>query len=300
MAFDENGNLETGKTKCDKIWGMIAWDVKRKKRVSNGRCGRFLGIFHKICFSIDVLLIVLVVYYPGKKGWTVEYGLHTTTFKITGTAKDNGKPPRVWEAADLMDPPEQTNAFFLTTKMERVPNQRFSPSCPTIRTCNGDEDCKSIGLNHARGRQHDGECKRGFCEVPGTWCPLPDERDETSFDVRSIHDLSKINVVIRNTVFFPDATKNITNVNDDVNALKCSYDKSSDTHKWCPVFSIERILNQAGVIGSNEIRDLTLEGIHTILSILELCSVFVNLKLLRSQLSARSCYFGSPGLTGSC
>ena len=256
MTYDENGNPEPGKT----IWDMIAWDVERRKNVSNGRCGRFLGILYIIGLGIAIVGIFLVVYWPGRKGWTVEHGLHTTTFKITGTAKDDGKPSRVWEAADLADPPEQANAFFLTTRMERVPNQRFSALCPTIRECTRSENCKSIGLTHARGRQRDGECKRGFCEVPDTWCPLPDERDETSFDVRSIHDLSKISVVIRNTVFFPDATKNITNVNDDVNALKCSYDKSSDSHKWCPVFSMERILNQAGIRGDKEVRDVTLEG----------------------------------------
>ena len=261
MAFDENGNPTAGETKCNKCFDFIAWDVERKKKVSNGCCGRFLGILYTILLIGAVVGIVLVVYYPGKTGWTVEYGLHTTTFKITGTAKDNGKPPRVWEAADLADPPEQANDFFLTTKMERVPNQKFSPLCSTTRKCIRDEDCKSIGLTRARGRQRDGECVLGgFCMVPDTWCPLPDERDETSFDVRSIQDLSNINVVIRNTVFFPNAVKNITNVNSNANEFKCSYDMSSDTKKWCPVFSLKRILNQAGIRGDKEIREVTLEG----------------------------------------
>ena len=237
------------------------YDVERKKKVTNRRCGIFLCGFYALLF-IGAFLAMPLMVFVGKKGWTVEHGLHTTTFKITGTAKDNRKPPRVWEAADLEDPPEQSNAFFLTTKMERVPNQKFQSLCSTNRKCIRDEDCKSIGLNRARGRQRDGECVLGgFCMVPDTWCPLPDDQDETSFDVRSIQDLSKISVVIRNTVFFPKAKKNITNVNADVNDFNCTYNKGSD--KWCPVFTMNRILNEVGIKGEQAIHNVVEEGMNT-------------------------------------
>ena len=211
-------------TFSEMLWGAIQWEVNRKKKLGNIYCGLFLRIFYIICVIGAVTGIVLVVFYPGKKGWTKEHGKHTTTFKITGTASISGKTPGIWDAADLEDPPEQTNAFFLTTKIQRVPNQRFNSSCFTNRACKHDGDCKDIGIHHIRGRQQDGKCALGgYCVVRNTWCPLPEEEEnKTNIDTRFVRDLSGISIVIRNTAFFSTAKFNVTNMLHDKHDLECT------------------------------------------------------------------------------
>ena len=248
---------------CETVEDLVAWKVQRTKKLTNRRCGLCLGIFYTICVIVAVAAIVLVVYYPGKKGWTKEHGQHTTTFKITGTANISGSSSGIWEAADLEDPPEQTDALFLGTKIQHVPNQRFRTLCYTNRSCSSDEDCKDIGLHYRKEQHHDGECMPGgYCVVHNTWCPLPDEGEghQTNVHVRLIRDLSNIRIIIRDTVFFLKAEKNITNVVNDTNNFDCEYDKSSEIYKWCPVFTVTRILDDAGVTGAHKIGSIMKEG----------------------------------------
>ena len=246
----------------------IEWAVSRKKKLTNHRCGLFLDIFYIICVFGAVAATFGVVIYPGKKGWTKEHGQHTTTFKITGTANISGSSSGIWEAADLEDPLEQTEALFLSTKIQHLPSQSFRPLCSTKRRCIHPEDCKDIGIHYRNEQRRDGECgANGYCVVHSTWCPFPEEYEgnQTNVHERWIRDLSNIRITIRDTVFFSKARKNITNVISDTNNFDCEYDKSSEIYKWCPVFTVTAILDRAGIKGAHKIGSIMKKGMKFLL-----------------------------------
>lgn len=245
---------------------LCVWEVKRKKKVTNKPCGKFLCSLYFFLLLGALAFIILVVYGPGKKGWTEYHGLHTTTFKVSGTAEDDNTPI-IWDAADLADPPEQASTLFMTTNLWRIRNQTFNEFCPTSRQCEHDEDCKDIGFHIPGGKQHDGICgNRRICEVHDTWCPFPEEEYRKNLDFHVIKDLSNIKVTIRNTVFFLDGkkniAKNITNVDSDVRDLTCEHD--SGDNKWCPVFTMKKILSEAGISDDQGIQNIINEGMKSI------------------------------------
>ena len=156
-----------------------------------------------------------------------------------------------------MSPPQENNAFFVTTNVIITPNQTQgscpeAPNVPGARCKPANNTCKSgqslplgHGVNTGKCVKNDAVGEIDTCEILA-WCPV--ERDVQPLRNRGLLEASKeFTVLIKNHIEFPAYGKRRSNILDSSNQSylqSCLYDVESDP--FCPVFRLETIVTLAG------------------------------------------------------
>ena len=175
---------------------------------------------------------------------------------------------RIWDDADYVIPPSETNAFFVMTNVVITPNQTRG-KCPEDHLENPDIICGNSSLeqptNHTKnnrcvkGRIYDhtshgretGHCVKSdrdknysiyACEIVG-WCPV--ELDVLPMSDRPlIQGTENFTVLIKNAISFPWFDHEKYRRNNKPNGI-CMYEPKNESTWLCPIFRLGDIVELA-------------------------------------------------------
>ncbi|KAK8766834.1 hypothetical protein V5799_006385 [Amblyomma americanum] len=168
---------------------------------------------------------------------------------------------RVWDIADIVVPPEESNQFFVTTNLIITPSQEIKncPEDPSIKEarCKSENDTTSctagksimIGNGVMTGR-----CVKAakpnetlhVCEISG-WCPVEQDYGPLKDGTPLLSDVRNFTVLIKNYIEFSLFHVRRSNLHDIENSTYikyCRYHPEKDPH--CPVFRIGDMVDAAG------------------------------------------------------
>ncbi|XP_072043604.1 P2X purinoceptor 4-like isoform X2 [Amphiura filiformis] len=170
--------------------------------------------------------------------------------------KDPTPYNRIWDPADYVVPPEQTDAFFVMSNMIITQDQQMStcaedPGMLNV-SCTTNDDCPA-GVPVVNGNGvRTGNCTTytypdgnttKTCEIHA-WCPV--EYDQTPLNGSAVlRDIVNFTVLIKNTAQFTKfnfSKRNILETSDADYLKGCTYNKKTD--KFCPIFKLGDIISE--------------------------------------------------------
>jgi len=170
-------------------------------------------VYYSLTFALIGYVLIYTVYI--KKGYQ-EYDtlVGSTVVKVKGSAySGNYTNPIVYDEYDLVQPPIQPGAVFITTNMKNTYNQTRGfcagnlqgTTSETDETCscsyaNNVNDCCSLGVLTENGMKM-GRCADGtYCEL-STWCPLESPATD---NLSILDDVRNFTVFVRVSIQFPN------------------------------------------------------------------------------------------------
>ena len=224
---------------------------------------RFIGILQRFVQLVIIAYVVGYVFIAHKGYQYIDNGaVSGTTTKIKGVAYTNDLDVRVgeqlWDAADLIVPPEENGAFFITTNIITTHNQTQGECTENAwgTNCTVDSDCEPKGtLLHLAHGSSTGRCDilAGHCIVKA-WCPIENDDLPANGSYATLNNTKDWTVMIKNHVHFPYYKKTRSNMIEmiDIHYLrKCVY--HHERNPYCPIFRLKDIVSLA------ETRNATIE-----------------------------------------
>lgn len=194
-----------------------------------------LSLVHRAMQLFTVVYVVIYIYWFKHGYQKEEDGLGTVSIKVKGVghtrwdvapdAADAGYMPstglgamRVQDAVDIVYPPKEEGAMFLTTNFVDVPKQSRG-RCPSLYTedaCASDADCPKATPSKSLIGYRTGVCSQSqhTCEVLG-WCPT--ERalaNGTTAEENVLAEVERFSIFARVAIDFPFANKATNNLRD--------------------------------------------------------------------------------------
>ncbi|XP_003746828.2 P2X purinoceptor 4 [Galendromus occidentalis] len=163
---------------------------------------------------------------------------------------------RIWDVSDLVVPPSEPDAFFVTTNL--IITEQVTARCPEElmkdSTCESDSDCedgRTLLLGHG---SQTGSCvaadhptaHQGVCEIRG-WCPVEYDEGPLKGNQALLSGVQNFTVLLKNYIEFPTFRLKLRNIADSQNRSylqTCVY--NPDTHPHCPKFRLGDIINATG------------------------------------------------------
>ncbi|XP_062503812.1 P2X purinoceptor 4-like [Corticium candelabrum] len=205
---------------------------------------------------VGYILGYVIVYQKGYQDTDLVVSSVTTKMKGTAMASDD----QLWDVADYVVPPEETNAVFVTTNAVITSDQTQSICGEDIELapCQVDSDCQeNVYVRNGNGIQT-GLCNMttNSCEIRA-WCPV---ENDTLPDPPLLGDAPKnFTLLIKNSIEFQkfDFTKrNILDRTDKNFLASCTYDDNDSLRQFCPIFVLAQTVADANANWS----DLALNG----------------------------------------
>ncbi|XP_059179557.1 P2X purinoceptor 4-like isoform X2 [Physella acuta] len=177
---------------------------------------------------------------------------------------------RTWDVADYVIPPQENSAFFVMTNVVPTLNQTqsYCSEDPTIQDvqCKTDSDCERIkgyimpgGNGPITGKCVNSTGHNKTCEIFG-WCPVENPALYKNLTEPILAGSQNFTVFIKNNIEFPKFKVMRRNVLDfytsDADLGNCRWNRSDSKGKYCPIFVLDDIANDAGV----KYDDLTIQG----------------------------------------
>ena len=207
-----------------------------------------LSIVHRSMQLFTVVYVVLYIYWF-KHGYQLEEkGIGSVSVKVKGvghTAWDDGEAAtkhglasmRVQDAVDIVYPPKEEGALFLTTNYADVPRQSRG-TCPSLSvedTCAADADCPRGTPAESQFGIRTGKCsERKRCTVLG-WCPTETNNGSTPTQ-DMLAEVEHFTIFARVAIDFPFADVRTNNLHDG------SEDVPSDLTAGVNLFEVADVL----------------------------------------------------------
>ena len=175
---------------------------------------------------------------------------------------------RIWDEADYVIPPSESNAFFIMTNAVITPNQTRG-TCPEDHfelsdiTCNfprhlanktrrnRDQCIKRRIFSYKSHGPETGNCIRSdrddesvyVCEIRA-WCPI--ELDKLPIPNEPLlKNTDDFTVLLKNSISFPWFGADIYRRNNMPNGI-CKFDPNDTSSYFCPIFRLGDIVKLAG------------------------------------------------------
>lgn len=189
-------------------------------------CAYYSIILLVVCYIVGYMVVL-------KKGYqTFDQVVGSTMIKVKGVATLNSTQRIVFDADDLVVPPLQPDAVFITTNFQESPNQIRSV-CPGRDSCNcshGDVSVCCKRADKTSNGENTGVCSNeGYCEV-SAWCPVEKQNVEDQI----LEEVRTWTVYIRTNVNFPKFKAKLTNAPTGVPEFGVS------------LFTVEQMINATG------------------------------------------------------
>ncbi|RWR99873.1 P2X purinoceptor 4-like protein [Dinothrombium tinctorium] len=232
-----------------------------------------IGVLNRF-IQLSIVLYVICYAIVWKKGYQeFDYVESSVTSKVKGVAFTNFSEDqfkhfinesmreyynRVWDVSDYIVPPEENNAFFVTTNLIITPNQKLGicPEDPSLKTAHCDplnNTCVDGKTDLFGNGAQTGECVLSdreesvhVCQIRA-WCPV--ERDELPLKNKTalLAGTKNSTVLIKNSIKFSKfgvSLRNILKTTNETYLKKCRYNAFTDPQ--CPVFVLNDIVKAAG------------------------------------------------------
>ena len=222
-----------------------------------------IGIMSRL---VQILIISYVIGFVlvHKKGYQeTDSVVSAVTTKMKGNIKTNfsstelvgvkeeWKPlySRVWDVTDLVVPPVENKAFFITTNLVITPNQTRGEcsELPDVLPCSYDQDCDKVPLSKHPHGVPTGKCNMtsNSCMI-SAWCPIEEDALPLGPQRAVLEQTGAFTVVIKNMISFPYFGKGRTNILEWQNSSYLETCRHSDVQPFCPVFTLGQIVQAAG------------------------------------------------------
>jgi hypothetical protein len=154
-----------------------------------------LGVFHR---TVQILAIFYILFYAiwfkmGYQEYSKVSGIIYMKAKGIGYINDSVNGLEIYDTNDLVEPPTESSAMFVTTGFIRTYQQRGI--CNSLIRCNTSADCTSA-LTPSGQVLEDCNTTAGFCRLLG-WCPL--ESDSIK-NINVLSAVENITVFLRSSV----------------------------------------------------------------------------------------------------
>lgn len=177
----------------ENIKGSLAYDTVQIVRIKDWR----LGLTHLMVQALILIYITASLIY-GKQYQDSEVAVGTTNAKTQGLTYTNlSSVINFWDAGELVVPPHEPDATFITTNMWITYNQT-QEQCASSMPCQSDEDC--AGFYTSEGFLAGWCTNEGFCAV-NSWCPLEDEPEDPQW--LGLYYISNFTIFVRNNAHWP-------------------------------------------------------------------------------------------------
>lgn len=221
---------------------------------------RTLSTVHNVLQLITVLYVVIYIFWLEHGYQVEETGLGSVSVKVKGaghtmfdaTSAETGPigRMRVQDAVDLVYPPKEENALFLTTNYIDVPRQGrgHCPSRLKEDSCNDFRDCPAAAEpSKSLAGYSTGNCvvipgssgRRKGCEVVG-WCPTESDNGTTP-ELNVLAEVETFLIFARASIAFPRAGITTSNLYNASSAHKEHAEATTPT-PGLNLFSVRDIL----------------------------------------------------------
>jgi len=212
--------VETPPTWTERMESLFWFDTVKLVTVHSVK----LGVLHRLIQVLAILYIVVYCIYfkMGYQEYSKVSGIVYVKAKGLGYINDTTNGLQIYDTNDLVVPPTEADALFVTTGFIKTIQQR--DICDSTTKCTTDEDCKPA-LTPNGEILGDCDTTSGFCRIQG-WCPL--ESDKIS-SIQTLEAVSDITVFMRSSVKYE--TFNVFQADDP------------DPVRGLNLFSVQEMLN---------------------------------------------------------
>ncbi|VDK84642.1 unnamed protein product [Dibothriocephalus latus] len=214
---------------------------------------------------LQLIIAIYVVWYVDliysncytNYGWVIIYekgyqvndtAMFSVTTKVKGIMiikypSDDNEIPQVADAADIVYPQLENNAFFIMTNRIKTIGQQAT-SCLEVISAN-----ISLFEGVKTGKCLKQPSGSGSCEIYA-WCPLENDTHLLENGQRTLDFIRNYTIYIKNNIEFPKF--HVKRQNRDAwvsNASlgSCRYNPDHPIDKYCPIFKMSTIFDQTGV-----------------------------------------------------
>ncbi|KAL5017512.1 hypothetical protein ScPMuIL_007101 [Solemya velum] len=236
---------------------FFEYDTPRIVHIRSKKVG-VINRFLQLCI-IGYVIGFAIVFKKGYQDFDDVQSAVTT--KVKGVALTNSSDPglqlRIWDVSDYIVPPQENNAFFVTTNLIITENQTQGtcdedPTIPGVNCTGRPEICNEpspiIGHGIFTGHCIPSNYSAGtdVCEVYA-WCPV--ENGMRKSPSPPVLEASKnFTVFVKNNIEFPKfgvKRRNILGFENDTELQNCRYNPADPQNRFCPIFILDDIIRRA-------------------------------------------------------
>uniref|UniRef100_A0A183T7C5 ATP receptor n=1 Tax=Schistocephalus solidus TaxID=70667 RepID=A0A183T7C5_SCHSO len=246
---------------------FLIYETPKLVEINNWKIGLTQRIL-QVSIAIYVIWYVDIINSIGswviiyEKGYQVnDTAMTSVTTKIKGIMiikypSEDNEMPQIADAADIVYPQLENNAFFIMTNRIKTIGQ-VATSCTGVEigpkfTCDSDNDCAS--LKPLETGVPTGKClkppsRSGVCEIYA-WCPLENDTHVLKNGQQTLDFIRNYTVYIKNNIEFPQFEVKRNNRDawiSNASFGSCRYDPNHYVDKYCPIFKMSTIFDQTGV-----------------------------------------------------
>ncbi|ESP00966.1 hypothetical protein LOTGIDRAFT_207736 [Lottia gigantea] len=235
---------------------FFEYDTPRIVHIRSKKVG-VINRFLQICI-ISYIIGFAIVYKKGYQEFDDVNSAVTTKLKgvaLTNLTDEEGiNGTRVWDVADYVIPPQENNAFFVTTNLIVTPAQQqdICEESPSVEDgiCSPSKPCiPNTPVVNGNGIKT-GECIKSsrnesvnVCMIYA-WCPV--EKDAKPAEPVLLAS-QNFTVFIKNNIKFPKfnvSRRNLPDSASDTFLQSCRYANDAE-NKTCPIFQLAQIVGSA-------------------------------------------------------
>ncbi|XP_065830397.1 P2X purinoceptor 4-like [Oscarella lobularis] len=241
---------------CSRVCGVVSsalldYNTSKLVHIRNQKIGL---IYRLVQLGVIVYIIGYVIVI--KKGYQeTDTVLSSVTAKMKGMALVKGNhTDAIWDVADYVVPPQQTDSVFVTTNAIITENQTYGV-CPedsyvAAGSCDFDADCPADTPVRNGNGWRNGTCDNSThtCFIYA-WCPT--ETDVGPSTPLLGDDPKNFTLFIKNNVQFEKFHFHKSNVLEATSGVNisflrnCTYNASDPQFQYCPIFRLGTILDEA-------------------------------------------------------
>ncbi|VDN16262.1 unnamed protein product [Dibothriocephalus latus] len=190
---------------------LLIYETPKLVEIKNWK----IGLTERFLQLIILIYVFWVLIY--EKGYQVsDTAVSLVTTKVKGIMIKNypsaeNALPQVADAADLVYPALENNAFFIMTNHISTLNQTAT-ACHEVEeghgsACNSDSDCIRFAPSPSKIGVYTGKCLKlpsgsGVCEIYA-WCPLENDTHVFANAQRTLEFIRNYTIYIKNDIEFP-------------------------------------------------------------------------------------------------
>ena len=211
-----------------------------------------LSIAHRSMQLFTIVYVVLYIFWFQHGYQREEKGMGSVSVKVKGvghTAWDDGEAAanhglasmRVQDAVDIVYPPKEEGALFLTTNYADVPRQSRG-TCPSLSeddACAADTECPKGTPAASQFGIRTGKCsERSRCTVLG-WCPTETYNGSTPTQ-NLLAEVERFTIFARVAIDFPFADRRTNNLHSG--STSTQEDVPADLTRGVNLFEVADVL----------------------------------------------------------
>ncbi|THD24912.1 P2X purinoceptor [Fasciola hepatica] len=239
---------------------MFTFKTVKYVKIANPK----IGVTQRILQVLILIYILCWVMVYEKSYQEEDIAKCTVTTKLKGIGHTDaelvpGIGKRIWDVADFVIPPLEKDAIFVATNLIVTSGQKqgtcFESEHGFGDMCLSDMECNQSETNRVGNGIPTGRCvlapgaSHGQCEIL-SWCPLENDTLPFGVDRPTFPMVQNYTLLIKNDIIFEKFKVRRRNIQEWASKRflgTCLYDRNHEEYKYCPIFKLSTIFEEARV-----------------------------------------------------